>query len=264
MNYRRVRAATTTAGRCGHFRDSDSPAESQSVQGSSISTSSQPSHTPSHTPSLHRSTISRSDLATNLPWKFRPPEFPRVRAKVTPPAHGQTESRICPRVANFRDSELSQPPRLFGAYHIFDRRSRGSHGALTPKTGTSSAVSLATVGSVPPSLTAKSGTGASLPAAGGPTARQEISTLKAHRQDLANLIKIWVANKRPSDESSECTSTRGDQALARTTSTHGTGPSRQRPTLANPEGGGLVRDGPAATDAGPLPRGREQGRCTRA
>ena len=54
------------------------------------------------------------------------------------------------------------------------------------------------------------------------------------------------------------------QALARTTSTHGTGPSRQRPTLANPEGGGLVRDGPAATDAGPLPRGREQGRCTRA
>ena len=50
------------------------------------------------------------------------------------------------------------------------------------------------------------------------------------------------------------------QALARTTSTHGTGPSRQRPTLANPEGGGLVRDGPAAQDAGPpLPGGREQG-----
>ena len=49
------------------------------------------------------------------------------------------------------------------------------------------------------------------------------------------------------------------QALARTTSTHGTGPSRQRPTLANPEGGGLVRDGPAAKDAGPLPGGREQG-----
>ena len=48
------------------------------------------------------------------------------------------------------------------------------------------------------------------------------------------------------------------QALARTTSTHGTGPSRQRPTLANPEGGGLVRDGPAAKDAGPLPGGREQ------
>ena len=44
------------------------------------------------------------------------------------------------------------------------------HMALTPKTGTSSAVSLATAGSVPPSLTAKSGTGASLPAAGGPTA----------------------------------------------------------------------------------------------
>ena len=44
------------------------------------------------------------------------------------------------------------------------------HMALTPKTGTSSAVSLATVGSVPPSLTAKSWTGASLPAAGGPTA----------------------------------------------------------------------------------------------
>jgi hypothetical protein len=47
------------------------------------------------------------------------------------------------------------------------------------------------------------------------------------------------------------------QALTRTTSTHGTGPSRQRPTLANPEGGGLVRDGPAAKDAGPLPAGRE-------
>ena len=55
-----------------------------------------------------------------------------------------------------------------------------------------------------------------------------------------------------------------NQALARTTSTHGTGPSRQRPTLANPEGGGLVRDGPAAKDAGPLPGGREQGWCTRA
>ena len=54
------------------------------------------------------------------------------------------------------------------------------------------------------------------------------------------------------------------QALTRTTSTHGTGPSRQRPTLANPEGGGLVRDGPAAKDAGPLPGGREQGWCTRA
>ena len=52
------------------------------------------------------------------------------------------------------------------------------------------------------------------------------------------------------------------QALTRTTSTHGTGPSRQRPTLANPEGGGLVRDGPAAKDAGPLPGGREQGWCT--
>ena len=47
------------------------------------------------------------------------------------------------------------------------------------------------------------------------------------------------------------------QALTRTTSTHGTGPSRQRPTLANPEGGGLVRDGPAAKDAGPLPGGRD-------
>ena len=52
------------------------------------------------------------------------------------------------------------------------------------------------------------------------------------------------------------------QALARTTSTHGTGPSRQRPTLANPEGGGLVRDGPAAKDAGPLPGGREQAALT--
>ena len=45
---------------------------------------------------------------------------------------------------------------------------------------------------------------------------------------------------------------RSKKALLRTTSTHGTGPSRQRPTLANPEGGGLVRDGP-------LPSGREQG-----
>ena len=52
------------------------------------------------------------------------------------------------------------------------------------------------------------------------------------------------------------------QALTRTTSTHGTGPSRQRPTLANPEGGGLVRDGPAAKDAGPLPGGREQAALT--
>eukprot|EP01046_Picozoa_sp_COSAG06_P022412 COSAG06_NODE_1738_length_8516_cov_7.247357_4_plen_212_part_00 len=52
------------------------------------------------------------------------------------------------------------------------------------------------------------------------------------------------------------------QALARTTSTRGTGPSRQRPTLANPEGGGLVRDGPAAKDAGPLPGGREQAALT--
>ena len=86
--------------------------------------------------------------------------------------------------------------------------------ALTRKTGASSAVSLATAGSVAPSLTAKSGSGASLPAAGGPTADGK-SALKAHRRrDLANLIKIWVANKRPSDESSECTSTRGDQALA--------------------------------------------------
>ena len=47
------------------------------------------------------------------------------------------------------------------------------------------------------------------------------------------------------------------KALPRTTSTHGTGPSRQHPTLANPEGGGAVRDGPAAKDAGPLPAGRE-------
>eukprot|EP01043_Picozoa_sp_COSAG02_P039975 COSAG02_NODE_3198_length_7186_cov_9.288557_1_plen_265_part_00 len=54
------------------------------------------------------------------------------------------------------------------------------------------------------------------------------------------------------------------KALLRTTSTHGTGPSRQRPTFANPEGGGLVHDDPAAQDAGPLPGGREQGWCTRA
>ena len=48
------------------------------------------------------------------------------------------------------------------------------------------------------------------------------------------------------------------KALLRTTSTHGTGPSRhERPTLAFPERGGLVHDGPAAQDAGPLPGGRE-------
>ena len=80
------------------------------------------------------------------------------------------------------------------------------HMALTPKTGTSSAVSLATAGSVPPSLTAKSWTGASLPAAGGPTAdwNYPLSTLKAHRQDLADLTgRSGTPRKRPSDESSE-------------------------------------------------------------
>ena len=74
------------------------------------------------------------------------------------------------------------------------------HMALTRKTGASSAVSPATAGSVAPSLTAKSGTGAPLPTPGGPTADGK-SALKAHRRrDLANLIKkIWVAYKRPSD-----------------------------------------------------------------
>ena len=143
-----------------------SPAES--VQGSSISTSSQPNHTPS----LHESTISRSDLATKLAWKFRPPEFPRARAKVTQPTHGQTEDPAFARESLISATQnfLNLPGASGPTYHISDRRSRGSHGALTPKTGTSSAVSLATVGSVPPSLTAKSWTGAALPAPGGPTA----------------------------------------------------------------------------------------------
>ena len=48
------------------------------------------------------------------------------------------------------------------------------------------------------------------------------------------------------------------KALLRTISTHGTGPSWRRPTLAKSEGGGAVRDGPLAKDAGPLPGGREQ------
>ena len=48
------------------------------------------------------------------------------------------------------------------------------------------------------------------------------------------------------------------KALLRTISTHGTGPSRQRPTLAfKSEDGGAVHDGPLAKDAGPLPGGRE-------
>ena len=59
--------------------------------------------------------------------------------------------------------------------------------------GTLPAVSSATGGSVPPSSLAESG--ASPPSAGGHIA-DEKSTLKTHRQDLANLIKIWYAWKR--------------------------------------------------------------------
>jgi hypothetical protein len=54
---------------------------------------------------------------------------------------------------------------------------------------------------------------------------------------------------------------RGHEATRRVLggiSTHGTGPSWRRPTLAKSEGGGAVRDGPLAKDAGPLPGGREQ------
>ena len=44
------------------------------------------------------------------------------------------------------------------------------------------------------------------------------------------------------------------KALLRTISSRGTGPSRhERPTLAFPEGGGAVHDGPLAKDAGILP-----------
>ena len=79
--------------------------------------------------------------------------------------------------------------------------------ALTPKTGTSSAVSLATVGSVPPSLTAKSWTGASLPAAGGPTEAGTIHSEGSPSGPLGPHRKIW--STRPSDRrmsrASECT-----------------------------------------------------------
>ena len=64
--------------------------------------------------------------------------------------------------------------------------------------GTLAAVSSATGGSVPPSSLAESG--ASPPSAGGHIA-DEKSTLKTHRQDLANLIKIWYAWKRYTDGS---------------------------------------------------------------
>ena len=59
--------------------------------------------------------------------------------------------------------------------------------------GTLAAVSSATGGSVPPISLAESG--ASPPSAGGHTA-DEKSTLKTHRQGLANLIKIWYAYTR--------------------------------------------------------------------
>jgi hypothetical protein len=64
--------------------------------------------------------------------------------------------------------------------------------APTPKTGASSAVSPATGGSVPPS---SSESGASLPPASGHTSAGK-SAQKAHRQDLANLVKIWYAHVR--------------------------------------------------------------------
>jgi len=177
-----------------------SPAES--VQGSSISTSSQPNHTPS----LHESTISRSDLATKLAWKFRPPEFPRARAKVTQldqPAHGQTESRICAGVADFRDSELSQPPRRFGAYHISDRRSRGSHGTDPEDWYFLRGVACyRRIGSAQPDCKVLDWCVA--PAGRRSHRGWEISTLKAHRQDLADLTgRSGTPRKRPSDESSE-------------------------------------------------------------
>ena len=77
--------------------------------------------------------------------------------------------------------------------------------ALTPKTGTSSAVSLATVGSVPPSLTpdCKVLDWCVAPAGRRSHRGLEISTLKAHRQDLADLTGRSGTPKRPSDESSE-------------------------------------------------------------
>ena len=63
--------------------------------------------------------------------------------------------------------------------------------ALTRKTGASSAVSLATAGSVPPSLTAKSGTGASLPAAGGPTEAGNIHSEGSPSGPRGPHRKIW-------------------------------------------------------------------------
>ena len=64
--------------------------------------------------------------------------------------------------------------------------------APTLKTGASSAVSPATGGSVPPS---SSESGASLPPASGHTSAGK-SALKALRQRLANLVKIWYAHVR--------------------------------------------------------------------
>jgi hypothetical protein len=64
--------------------------------------------------------------------------------------------------------------------------------APTPKTGASSAVSSATGGSVPPS---SSESGASLPPPGDHASAGK-SALKAHRQKLADLVKIWYAHVR--------------------------------------------------------------------
>ena len=59
--------------------------------------------------------------------------------------------------------------------------------------GTLAAVSSATAGSVASSSHVVFGT--SLPVAGGHTVVEK-STSKTHRQDLANLIKIWYAYTR--------------------------------------------------------------------
>ena len=61
---------------------------------------------------------------------------------------------------------------------------------MATRTAGPTAVSSATGGQVAPSPTSQSGTAASPPAAGGHTAAGE-SGLKAHRRELANLIKTW-------------------------------------------------------------------------
>eukprot|EP01043_Picozoa_sp_COSAG02_P010554 COSAG02_NODE_373_length_23594_cov_6.892190_1_plen_147_part_00 len=96
------------------------------------------------------------------------------------------------RIAEIRDSVLSESLRRLKAHHISDRRSPAPM-ASSCNLGTLAAVSSATGGSVPPSSLA--GSGASPPSAGGHIAVEK-STLKTHRQDLANLIKIWYVYTR--------------------------------------------------------------------